>query len=115
MALELKAKDVRNSYNCFSLGYCELYNILNVHNRIGYTCGIYGWNANVYVDMTSESNVAIVTGYRPFGRQIPQAILDKYRKADKELQNIVSVGERIDTAKRLYNELIAELWAIDRN
>ena len=46
-----------------SVGYCDLQNLLRFQNPIAYTCGTYGWNADIY----DFGNVAICTGYRPFG------------------------------------------------
>lgn len=46
-----------------SIGYCDLQHLLAYISPNAYTSGIYGWNADIY----SIGNVAICTGYRPFG------------------------------------------------
>lgn len=46
------------------VGYCAMQNLLRFRNPVAYTCGVYGWNADIY-EITP--NICIVTGYRPFG------------------------------------------------
>lgn len=41
-------------------GYCDLWNLLQNHEPIAYTCGVYGWNFDVY----EVYGVTICTGYR---------------------------------------------------
>lgn len=45
------------------IGYCEIQCITNLLNARHYTCGVYGWNADIY----EFEKFAICTGYRPFG------------------------------------------------
>lgn len=39
---------VNSSYNVKCAGYCDLSYLLNNHSPIAYTCGVYGWNFDVY-------------------------------------------------------------------
>ena len=48
------------SCNPRSAGYCDLQNLLINHSPIAYTCGVYGWNFDVY----EVYGVTICTGYR---------------------------------------------------
>lgn len=67
MDLQLRRKDVEYSFPyIIKVGYCELQWTLQALDmeRVGATCGIYGWNADVY---RLEKGVALTTGYRPFG------------------------------------------------
>lgn len=65
MNLELKKKDIlKNFNNIIYFGYCELYPLEKYLRKLGYTKGVYGWNANVYI---INNNTCFVTGYRPFG------------------------------------------------
>ena len=62
-------KDVSNGYYYkIVVGYGGLQNLLNLFSPVAYTCGQYGWNADIYYlsDLTGY-NAAIITGYRPFG------------------------------------------------
>lgn len=51
---------VNGSVNVRYAGYCELSNLLNNHEPIAYTAGVYGWNFDVY----DVYGVTICTGYR---------------------------------------------------
>jgi hypothetical protein len=46
--------------NIKKAGYCELQALLRGHEPIAYTCGVYGWNYDVY----HINGVTICTGYR---------------------------------------------------
>lgn len=80
---ELKKKNViENNANIIRVGYCELYYLLKGIERIGYTSGAYGWNADVY----EANNVVIVTGYRPFGNIRPSyELTSEYNEKAKKL------------------------------
>lgn len=47
----------------FSFGYCDIYYIGKLFGNMLYTCGVYGWNA----DILQFRNFCLCTGYRPFG------------------------------------------------
>ena len=65
-----------------SVPYCAIQNLLHYKTRTGYTCGIYGWNADIY----TFANCAIVTGYRPFGKSVSYELCKEYdKKAEKVL------------------------------
>lgn len=49
--------------NIVYLGYCTIQFITPYLRETHYTCGVYGWNADIY----DCDNFAICTGYRPFG------------------------------------------------
>ena len=53
-------KWVNNNYQCCSVGYCDLQNLLYFQSASYYTCGVYGWNFDVY----TFGDYAITTGYR---------------------------------------------------
>lgn len=53
-------KWVRNNFYCISVGYCDLQNLLHYVSPDYYTCGVYGWNFDVY----TFGDYAITTGYR---------------------------------------------------
>ena len=43
-----------------SAGYCDLQHLLSGHQANAYTCGVYGWNFDVY----DVYGITITTGYR---------------------------------------------------
>ena len=53
-------KWVSDNFYCCSVGYCDLQYLLHCVNADYYTCGVYGWNFDVY----TFGNYAITTGYR---------------------------------------------------
>lgn len=69
----------------FSFGYCGIYYIGKLFDNMLYTCGVYGWNA----DILQFRNFALCSGYRPFGtkNEEVEAIckeIDTKVKNDKE-------------------------------
>lgn len=66
--------------------YCDLQNLLRAHNANAYTCGVYGWNFDVY----EICGLTICTGYRGMpGKRLVQiaeyeakaaAVWDDYNK-----------------------------------
>lgn len=53
-------KWVNSNFYCCSVGYCDLQNLLHYQSASYYTCGVYGWNMDVY----TFGDYAITTGYR---------------------------------------------------
>ena len=51
---------VNGSVNIIRAGYCSLATLLINHEPVAYTCGVYGWNFDVY----DVYGVTICTGYR---------------------------------------------------
>ena len=106
MKERITAKAIRNAFkHVVELGYCELYDTLHVLEPSFYTCGIYGWNADVYV---IDSETAIVTGYRPFGKRPNRDILERFKEAEKNV-NETDYDKRHDA---LYENLKAFVAAV---
>ena len=51
---------VAGSSNLVSVGYCDLAELLRNHSAVAYTCGVYGWNFDVF----EVYGLTICTGYR---------------------------------------------------
>lgn len=62
--------------NVYKAGYCDLDQLFKYRDANAYTCGVYGWNADIY----QIGNVVIVTGYRPFGKLIDYELIRKYNE-----------------------------------
>ncbi|MBQ8793941.1 MAG: hypothetical protein IJZ63_04260 [Clostridia bacterium] len=61
--MKMTRKEILNSgYPVIAIPYCKAQHMLRAYDRVGYTSGTYGWNADVYF----IDGVYIVTGYRPF-------------------------------------------------
>lgn len=73
---------VNSSVNVRSAGYCDLQFLLNNHSPIAYTCGVYGWNFDVY----EVYGLTICTGYRG----MPGARLEGIREYNEKARVILS-------------------------
>src|SRR5574344_1215021 len=93
MKFKTTAKQIRSAYRCYCVGYCDLQNLLKFTEPTAYTAGVYGWNADVY----TFGDVAIVTGYRPFGARIPCGLIREY---EEMARGICKEHEWGDTKKR---------------
>lgn len=63
---------VNGSTNIIRAGYCSLATLLKYHEPVAYTCGVNGWNFDVY----EVYGVTICTGHRGMpGRSAYGAIL----------------------------------------
>ena len=68
MKFKTTAKAIRNGYGkIISIGYCGAQYLLKGLDCKRYTCGIYGWNFDLY----EFRGVAICTGYRGMPSGIP--------------------------------------------
>ena len=93
----MKVKTTRRSIvettapnNLICVGYCELQTLLRNHSPIAYTCGVYGWNFDVY-DVYGKT---ICTGYRGMPGHRPnnptefekmaRTIMDDYKRNYEE-------------------------------
>lgn len=69
MKVRVTRKEIMNSFNkVIEIGFADAQYMLTGLQPIAYTCGVYGWNADVY---NVGQGVAIVTGCRPFGNVHP--------------------------------------------
>ena len=104
--VRITKKIVNNSFRrVYSICYCSLQTLLSESAPAFYTCGIYGWNADIY----DFGDVAIVTGYRPFGEDVPFEIVEKYEvKAQKIKEKYAWDYSR---QKKVLNKLIHEFLA----
>lgn len=90
-----------------SFGYCELYGLLYFRERNAYTKGVYGWNADIY----SWGTTAIVTGYRPFGKEVKPHV---YQPFENEARLIIAdrsltYEEQKEKVENLLAEMLQEV------
>ena len=82
MKYKTTAKAIREgSCNPRSVGYCDLQYLLNNHSPIASTCGVYGWNFDVY----EVYGVTICTGYRGMVGPRCEGIVEYEKKAEEIL------------------------------
>jgi hypothetical protein len=102
-------KDIIDRYSTiFSAGYCDLQNIIQQPRIIGCNAGIYGWNYDV-IEHPTNSNICIVTGYRPFGKPIEWNFIKKFNKKVEEAQQLYYDKKTIS-----YEELVRKLNRIEK-
>lgn len=71
---------VENSTNIIAVGYCGADHLLRGIEPRAYTCGMYGWNFDVY----EVHGLTICTGYRGMpGRNAKN--LDEYERKAREI------------------------------
>lgn len=103
MKFRTTQKEIKNGYGyIFSIPYCDAYYLLQGQEPEAYTAGVYGWNADIY----SRGGVAIVTGYRPFGKATPRELLKKYEEKAKKTYN--NNNYKYDTKANKANKLLDE-------
>lgn len=100
--MELKRKQIKGMYkNIIKVGYCELSELLTYTKKMGYTAGVYGWNADIF---QLDWNTAIVTGYRPFGNIEPDYTITK--KYNEEARSLKKQNINYEQIKSKLDELI---------
>lgn len=83
MKFKTTRKAIVNGYvNVRYAGYCDLQALLYNHSPIAYTCGVNGWNFDVY----DVYGVTICTGYR----NMPGKRLDGVREHEEKARAILS-------------------------
>lgn len=113
MERKLRMKEVKECYNnIISVGYCGAWYLLKCINREGWTCGVYGWNADVY---EIDNSTAIVTGYRPFGDIYNHELTKEYNeKARKVWENKKMKYEtKNKKVKKLLDEYINKILKME--
>ena len=109
MKFKTTAKALRDGYaRIYSCGYCDLQNLFRHTSPTAYTCGVYGWNFDVYV----IDGVAITTGYRGMvGERIPSELISKYEsKAKKAIEKAAFNYDKTNAAlEKLRTKFIKEL------
>ena len=88
-------------------GYCELQNLLNFVEPDAYTCGVYGWNYDVY----KVYGVIICTGYRG----MPGKRAKDIKAFDTKAEHILYNREYMySDRKPLIEELLKEFCRVNR-
>ena len=109
MKFRTTKKKILETYYCFKVGYCELQSLLKETEQeiILYTDGAYGWNCDIYI----KNDIAITTGYRPFGMSIKKAIPDyeKYEQQALAINRMYTGSARIQMIDMLKDNLYKEL------
>lgn len=104
-------KDIMARYTCVSIGYCGAQFALRGGRRTAHTEGVYGWNADVYAcPFGNMPDLAIVTGYRPFGVKPNETEYVKLLNLERRARNGEDMSGEVwlwaaDVARRHWNDL----------
>lgn len=101
MKFRTTRKAVKENFSkVISVGYCSLQKLLTYESPVAYTC-----NADIY----AFGNVAIITGYCPFGDDVNYNLCREYEKRAEVLQDLGRpYAERKAEAEALVKEFIAK-------
>lgn len=94
---------VAGSPRLVSVGYCDLQTLLRYHSPIAYTCGVYGWNFDVY----EIHGLTICTGYRGMPGRTANNIR-KYEQAARDAVKRLDWKEAEQEIERLLAEFCAQ-------
>lgn len=85
MKFKATQKDIRNGYSAvISIPYCNIQTLLSFESPVAYTVRREGcWGADIY----QVGNVAISTGYAPFGNiKVPYEKQQEYEEAARKIR-----------------------------
>lgn len=106
MKFKTTAKELRAGCpRIVSAGYCDLQYLLRTREPIAYTCGVYGWNFDVY----EIDGLTICTGYRGMVGPRANNIREYEAKAEKIWGDYTRTWEdRKTEADKLLLEFVAQ-------
>lgn len=81
-------------------GYCCLTDLLRNHEPVAYTCGVYGWNFDVY----EVYGLTICTGYRG----MPGRSVDDLCEANKRAREIMEGAGTYEQRMNAIEDLLRE-------
>ena len=109
--IKTTAKEVRNAFiKIIALDPCEAVELLRAHNPMLYTCGVYGWNFDVYI----VEDTAICTGYRGMpGIRPERELVKSYEARARDIWNEFDrpYKERTKQVDTLLRQLLREVFA----
>lgn len=79
-------KWVNANFYCCSVGYCDLQNLLRYQSASYYTCGVYGWNMDVY----TFGDYAITAGYRGMIDNVAKDYHSLIREYDDKAREVLN-------------------------
>ena len=92
---------VNSTNNLRYAGYCDLSFLLNNHEPTAYTCGVYGWNFDIY----EVYGLTICTGYRNMSGERLQKVSEYEQKAREIMANYdIPYEEKRQAVEKLLQE-----------
>lgn len=112
MKFKTTKKEITSNFDkILGIGYCGLQHLLYYQNPIAYTCGVYGWYADIY----NINGVIICTGYCPFGNiRADYNLTKEYDEKARQITNDrnKSYEQRKEEVNSLLNEFIEKIKTI---
>lgn len=111
MKYKTTKKSINSGYTSkICVGYCNLQNLLNYESPTAYTTRSEGWAADIY----DFGDVAIITGYAPFGNIRPgYELCKKYETQAEKIRCDYSLSweAQKEAIQQLIHEFIKEVTA----
>ena len=112
MKFKTTAKAIREGGGVtLKIPYCDAQNLLEWnHSPVAYTCGVYGWNFDVY----TVHGVTICTGYRGMvGKPVSHELTARYENAAEAIRydREMDYEEKREAVEKLLVEFIKEATA----
>lgn len=111
--LRVTRKEMRGNNYIFSVGYCEMYNLLQFNQPVTYSAGIYGWDCDYY----TVDGVVISTGYRPIksrNMKNNDKLIKEYEEKTRKISNSITMTweQKKTKVNKLLSKLISKLKEI---
>lgn len=105
--IRVKESDIKDGWrNIIKVGYCDLQYLLRFREPDFYTCGTYGWKADIY---KIDYNTVIVTGYAPFGNISNYNLVKKYEKKAERISFYNDYRKNLKKLNKLLDSFIKEI------
>lgn len=110
MKYKTTAKAIREEYSkdrIIAIGYCDAQYLLAPYRPVAYTCGVYGWNSDVY----EINGFCICMGYRgmPSGLKYDHKELHELDCKAREVLGSLPYEERDTEIKKLFEGFLESL------
>ena len=105
--INVKEREIKEGWaNIICVGYCDLQYLLKYRNADFYTCGTYGWKADIY---KINNSTVIVTGYAPFGNIRNYDLVKKYEDKARKIALSGDYEKEPKKLERLLQKFIDEI------
>lgn len=111
MKYKTTAKAIREEGNAIAIGYCDGCHLFRNHEPIAYTCGVYGWNFDVYTFYPNNNwrGINVCTGYRGMVGCSPKTSIRPYEEKARAIWDDWNrpYEERKEEVEALLNEWLS--------
>ena len=105
-------KWIKDNFTCINVGYCNLQHLLHYQNKDYFTCGVYGWNFDIY----TFGDYAITTGYRGMINNVTKdytALIYEYERKAREIEEDWNYkGDKRQAVNKLLKEFLSKVFDV---